>query len=338
MALSDGTGACIFGCAGPELSANEAAFFRDAQPLGFILFARNLENPAQILRLTTALRAAVGWNAPVLIDQEGGRVERMGAPHWSTWAPPLDQVAQSLARHGAEAAKRGMYLRYRVIASELLASGIDVNCAPCADIAFADTHPVLRNRCYSEDAKTVADIARSVAQAHLDTGVLPVMKHMPGHGRASLDSHKDLPRVTAAAETLTETDFAPFRALSDLPMGMSAHVVYESLGETGPATTSVNMIRLIREDIGFQGLLMTDDLSMQALSGTVAERSRASLAAGIDVILHCNGELAEMQDVAGEAGALTPAARARADAALALRDSGSPVDIQSAKAELEALL
>lgn len=328
-----GQGAYIFGCSGPVLEVDEAAFFAEAQPWGFILFARNLDNPAQILRLTTDLRNAVGRNVPVLIDQEGGRVERMGAPHWSTWLPPLDQVAAN--PNGAE---RSMYLRYRVIAAELLACGIDANCAPVCDVARADTHPVLRNRCYAEDPARVTHVARAVAKAHLDSGCLPIMKHMPGLGLASLDSHLDLPRVTASEGELNKVDFAPFRALADLPAGMSAHLVFEALGETGPATTSPRMIRRIRQDIGFDGLLMTDDLSMEALSGDVTERTRAALAAGIDMILHCNGKLPEMEDIVATAGHMTAAAQARADRAFSMRNSSPSIDIAAAKAELEALL
>ncbi len=338
MALSHDTGAYIFGCEGLTLTQSEAAFFKEARPVGFILFTRNLDNPDQIRRLTSDLRDAAGHDAMVLIDQEGGRVERMAAPHWSTWLPPLDQIAQVTAKHGHQAAVRSMYLRYQVIAAELLASGIDVNCVPCSDVIRDETHAVLRNRCYGEAVDLVSEISRAVANANLDAGALPVMKHMPGHGRATLDSHLKLPHVTAAADDLQNVDFAVFKALSDLPLGMSAHIVYEALGQSGPATTSAEMIRLIREDIGFQGLLMTDDLSMEALSGTPGERSAASIQAGCDVILHCNGELAEMEDVAASAGRMTNRARNAANAAMDLRANGAPVDISQAMAELNTLI
>ncbi|WP_039019679.1 glycoside hydrolase family 3 N-terminal domain-containing protein [Halocynthiibacter namhaensis] len=338
MTVSTATGAYIFGCSGQDLLPEEAAFFRETRPLGFILFARNLVDPDQIRRLTDDLRLAAGHDAMVLIDQEGGRVERMSAPHWSTWISPLDQVRTVRAAYGADAARRSMYLRYQVIAAQLLASGIDVNCVPCSDVAHAETHPVLYNRCYGEDLETVVDISKSVAQAHLDAGALPVVKHMPGHGRATLDSHLELPSVSADHADLDQVDFAAFRALSDLPLGMSAHIVYEALGQTGPATTSHDMIRLIRDDIGFGGLLMTDDLSMQALDGTVAQRSQRALAAGCDVILHCNGEMAEMQGIAKVSGGLSDAACRRAVSALALRENGVSVDISAAIAELKTLL
>lgn len=327
-----GQGRAIFGCSGLILTETERRFFRDADPWGFILFARNVDNPDQLCRLTTALRESVGREAPVLIDQEGGRVARMRAPHWREWLPPLEEVS----RLGVNCV-RGMYLRYRIIANELRAVGIDVNCTPCADLAVPDTHPVLRNRCYGDDVDDVVKVGRSVAQGLLDGGVLPVVKHMPGHGRATQDSHKELPRVSASAQELQRTDFAAFAGLNDLPLGMSAHIVFEDFGQEGPATTSFDMIGLIRDEIGFQGLLMTDDLSMQALSGTMAERSRAALDAGIDLILHCNGELTEMQAVAAEAGMFDNISQHRADQALAQRKVPDAVDIAALEAEFHAL-
>ena len=324
--------AAIFGPEGPVITDWERAFFRDFAPWGFILFARNIETPDQLRRLTGDLRAAVGFDAPVLIDQEGGRVQRMRSPHWAEWLPPLDQMQQ------ASDGVRAMWLRYRLIAEELRAVGIDANCAPCADVAGPLTHPFLRNRCYGQDAVTVMDTARTVAQAHLAAGVLPVVKHIPGHGRATVDSHKDLPRVTAPRAQLEAQDFAPFKALADLPLGMTAHIVFEDIDALGPATTSRTMMDLIRHDIGFQGLLMTDDISMEALSGDVAARSRASIAAGCDVVLHCNGDSREMIAVAQAAGPMSAAAQARGEAALAMRKPPTPVDISALRSEFEALL
>jgi len=324
--------AAIFGPEGPAITDWERAFFRDFSPWGFILFTRNIESPDQLRRLTGDLREAVGFDAPVLIDQEGGRVQRMRAPHWAEWLPPLDQMQQ------ASDPIRAMWLRYRLIAAELRAVGIDANCAPCADVAGPLTHPFLRNRCYGQDAVTVMDAARTVAQAHLAGGVLPVVKHIPGHGRATVDSHKDLPRVTATRGELEVQDFLPFKALADLPLGMTAHIVFEDIDAVRPATTSRMMMDLIRHDIGFQGLLMTDDISMEALSGDVAARSRASIAAGCDVVLHCNGDSREMIAVAQAAGPMGAAARARGDAALAMRNTPTPVDISALRSEFEALL
>jgi beta-N-acetylhexosaminidase len=316
----------IFGCEGPHLTAREYAFFRDAQPWGFILFARNVQDPAQLARLVADLRNAVGRRAPVLIDQEGGRVQRLRSPHWRDWPPPLTTATQA-----ADPA-RALWLQYRLIAAELSALGIDADCAPCADIAAPQTHPFLKNRCLGTDAPTVARHARAVADALLHGGVLPVMKHLPGHGRATLDTHLALPTVTAHEDDLAATDFAPFRALADLPMAMTAHVVFAAFSEE-PATLSPEMVRVIREDIGFAGLLMTDDLNMEALSGTLADRALRARAAGVDMILHCKGDMDQMIEVAGAAGRLDGASLARAEAALAARAPARPVDLEALAAE-----
>ncbi|RFU13106.1 glycoside hydrolase family 3 protein, partial [Rhodobacteraceae bacterium W635] len=273
----------IFGCLGATLPRDEAAVLADLAPVGFILFARNVESPEQIRRLTGDLRDAVGWAAPIFIDQEGGRVQRLRAPHWREWLPPLDFVA----RAGPGQAARAMYLRSFLIAREHRALGIDGNCAPSADIARAETHPFLRNRCYGETAGTVIGIARAVADGLADAGVFPVLKHIPGHGRATLDSHHALPRVRAGRKVLEAEDFAVFRALNDLAWGMSAHLVFEAVDADIPATLSPSVIRLIREEIGFDGVLMTDDLSMNALPGGIVARAARARAAGCDVILHC---------------------------------------------------
>ena len=327
-----GSGAAIFGCAGLTLTTAERDFFRDYDPLGFIIFARNVETPEQLTRLTAALREAVGRDAPILVDQEGGRVQRLRAPHWHEWAAPLDTVEKA----GANAA-HAMALRSLVIASELRAVGIDANCAPVADIGGPDTHAFLRNRCYGQDAETVTKIARAVADAHLAMGVLPVVKHMPGHGRSINDTHHDLPTVATDRATLSATDFAPFRALADLPMAMTAHIIFSAYADL-PATQSPAMIKAIREEIGFAGLLMTDDLNMQALAGTLGERTARSIAAGCDIALHCKGDMAEMLEVAAAAGQMTQAARARATVALAQRRPAKSVDIAALEAELSALL
>ncbi|MGB5559273.1 MAG: beta-N-acetylhexosaminidase [Paracoccaceae bacterium] len=327
-----GQGGYIFGCAGHVVTAAERAFFAATQPWGFILFARNVVDPDQLRRLTSDLRDAVGRDAPVLIDQEGGRVQRMRAPHWREWLPPSEHVALA-----GEQAERAMWLRYRLIAEELRSVGIDVNCAPCADIAGPKTHPVLRNRCYGDTATRVTELARAVAEGLMAGGVAPVIKHIPGHGRALVDSHLDLPRTDAPRAVLEAEDFAPFKALADLPMAMSAHIVFAAIDDL-PATISAKMVGVIRDGIGFDGLLMTDDISMQALSGNVASRSHAALAAGCDMVLHCNGKLDEMRAVAEVAGPMSAAAQARADAALAARERGQPIDIAAAEAELRALM
>lgn len=323
---ADTPGATILGCHGPVLLPKEAAFFRQADPWGFIIFARNVETGDQLRRLTSALRDAVGRDAPILVDQEGGRVQRLRAPEWRDWCPPLEET-------GPEAIR----LRYRLIAGELRAVGIDVNCAPLADLAGPLTHPFLRNRCFGGDAATVVPAARAAAEGLLAGGVLPVLKHIPGHGRATADSHFDLPRVSAPADELAKSDFAAFHALRDLPMAMTAHIVFEDIDPELPATSSPRMMRLIREEIGFGGLIMTDDLSMKALSGDMASRSRAAIEAGCDIALHCNGDPEEMAAVVEGAGRLTPAAAARADAALGQRHAPDDADITALAREYAAL-
>ena len=324
--------AAILAPEGLRISDWERAFFAQTKPYGFILFARNVESPDQVRRLCDDLREAAGHDAVILVDQEGGRVQRLRSPHWREWLPPLQQMKL------AQDPIRAMWLRYRMIAEELRMAGIDGNCAPCADIAGRVTHAFLRNRCYGEDAVTVMDAARTVAEAHLAGGVLPVVKHIPGHGLASVDSHKDLPRVGATREFLEAQDFVPYRALADMPMGMTAHIVFEDIDDTAPATTSRTMMNLIRHDIGFNGLLMTDDISMEALSGTVGQRAGASIRAGCDVVLHCNGKPDEMIAVAEAAGVMTDAAHARGQAALMSRKTPTPVDISALSEEFDDLM
>ncbi|WP_347137914.1 beta-N-acetylhexosaminidase [Paracoccus sp. SSK6] len=315
------------GITGTELTAAERNFFRAADPWGFILFARNVESPEQLRRLTGDLRDAVGRDAVITVDQEGGRVQRLRAPHWIDWPAPLDQ---------AGAGPRAMWLRYFLIGRELRAVGIDSNCAPTLDVAQADTHPFLRNRCLGSDPATVATLGRASADGMLAAGVLPVMKHMPGHGRAIADSHHDLPTVAASEADLDAMDFAPFRDLRDLPMGMTAHIRFTALDDT-PATASPRMIGLIRDSIGFDGLLMTDDITMKALSGTEPERAAASIAAGCDLVLHCNGTIASMEPVVAAAGPMTPDAQRRAAAALARRHPPQDLDPAALMAEWKAL-
>ena len=334
-------GAYILAPAGPTLTPEEATFFRAADPWGFILFQRNCETPEQLRRLTSDLRNSVGRHAPILIDQEGGRVQRMRAPHWREWMPPLDQVELWLGTpdHGdadVRAAERAMYLRGFLIGSELLESGIDVNCAPSADIAWPETHAFLRNRCYGTDAPSVSAMARACAEGLMDAGCLPVLKHAPGHGRATLDSHEALPRIDVPLAAFEATDIQPFRDLADLPMAMTAHIVLPEIDADRPITQSAAGIAYLR-DLGLDNLLMTDDISMGALSGNVVERASLAIAAGCDVILHCNGELDEMRSVA-EVGTMTPDAVNRADIALSARRTPIDIDISAAEAEFQALI
>lgn len=308
--------AVIYGCRGPALDAEAAAFFRDVQPWGFILFARNIEGPDQVRRLVADLRATVGReDAPVLIDQEGGRVQRFGPPHWRRY-PPGGVFGRLPGGIGAqrEAARLGA----RLMADDLHQLGVNVDCAPVLDVPQPGAHDVIGDRAYGAAPEVVSVLGRAVAEGLLAGGVLPVIKHIPGHGRAAADSHHDLPVVEADAATLEAVDFAPFEALSDMPLAMTAHVLYRALDPRRPATTSRAVIEgVLRGRMGFSGLIMSDDVSMQALSGTLEERTRRSLAAGCDIALHCNGDMAEMKAVASGARALSGRAARRAEAALA---------------------
>jgi beta-N-acetylhexosaminidase len=322
--------AFITGLAGLEVSAAERAFLREAQPWGLIIFKRNVSTPEQVQELTQSFRDIVGRAAPVLVDQEGGRVQRLGPPHWPVY-PPGARYGELYSREksaGLAAARLAGHL----IAADLSVLGIDVDCLPIADVPVAGGDPVIGDRAYGSEPGKVAAIAGAIAQGLQAGGVLPVLKHLPGHGRASQDSHMALPVVDTDRATLESTDFAAFRPLAHLPLGMTAHVVFTAIDPVAPATTSVTMVQeVIRGFIGFQGLLMSDDVSMNALSGTIAERSRAAFRAGCDIVLHCNGDMCEMAAVAAEAGALTGAAAQRADAALAARSAPESFDVEAAR-------
>ena len=290
--------AVIFGCKSYDLSDEERAFFQGADPVGFILFERNCQSPDQVRRLCASLRGSVGRaDAPILIDQEGGRVRRLKPPHWR-----IAQSARTFAElAGRDAAKgfEAIRLNAQLMALELADLGIDVDCAPVLDLPQSDADPIIGDRAYGTDPATVARLARAVAEGLIAGGAIPVIKHIPGHGRARADSHKELPRVEASHAELSAHDFRPFHALADAPMGMTAHVVFEAIDPSAPATLSRKVIEtVIRGEIGFDGWLMSDDLSMKALSGSFEDRARASLDAGCDVVLHCNGDMAEMRAVA----------------------------------------
>ncbi|MDP5216032.1 beta-N-acetylhexosaminidase [Ruegeria sp. 2205SS24-7] len=325
-------GATIQDAEGLRLTAEEKALFRRENPFGFILFGRNIDTADQIRALCGDFREAVGRDCLITIDQEGGRVQRLRPPLARDWLPPLDEVARA-----GELAERAMYLRYRLIAHELRALGIDSNCAPTLDLAFAETHSFLRNRLYDGDPAKVARIGRAVADGLMEGGVLPVMKHMPGHGRATLDTHHELPTVSVDTDQLDSSDFAPFLALNDLPMGMTAHLVFDRIGPD-PATISAPLITLIRSQIGFDGLLMTDDISMKALSGSVADKATRAIAAGVDVVLHCNGTFQDRAAVAEAAGEMSSVAQTRAERAMAQRHAPQPLDIEAAEAEHSRLI
>jgi beta-N-acetylhexosaminidase len=330
--------AFITGISGLGLSAAERAFIAAERPWGFILFKRNVETPEQVARLVGELKeAAARSDVPILIDQEGGRVQRLGPPHWPAYPPgALFGTLYDLDPALGLAAAR---LSARLIASDLWKLGINVDCLPLADVPVAGADAVIGDRAYGTEPGKVAAIARAVTEGLEQGGILPVLKHIPGHGRANADSHLRLPDVNAAKSDLERSDFAAFQPLADLPMAMTAHVVFSALDPVHPATTSATIIaQVIRGAIGFQGLLMSDDVSMNALSGSIAERTRASFLAGCDLVLHCNGRLEEMREVASETPELSGKALERARAALASRRSPQPFDRLQARNELEAMM
>lgn len=332
------TRAFITGVSGTELTAAEREFIRAERPWGFILFKRNVEAPAQVAALVEELRAAAGAaDAPVLIDQEGGRVQRLGPPHWPVYPPGA--IFSTLYDADSVLGLTAARLSARLIASDLTDLGITVDCLPLADVPVPGADAVIGNRAYGTEPGKVAAIARAVTEGLEQGGVLPVLKHIPGHGRATADTHFKLPTVDAPRDELDRTDFAAFKPLADLPMAMTAHVVFSAVDPAHPATTSATMItQVIRGVIGFQGLLMSDDVSMNALSGNIAERTRAIFAAGCDMALHCNGNIEEMREVAGQTPELSGTALARAKAALASRKAPQPFDRVAARAELDALI
>jgi beta-N-acetylhexosaminidase len=329
--------AFITGVAGPALTTEERQFLRDAEPWGLIVFVRNIADPDALRRLVGEFRNAVGREAPVLIDQEGGRVQRLGPPHWPKYPPGAAYgVVYDRDREAGLAATR---LGARLIASDLAELSIDVDCMPLADVRVPGSDAVIGDRAYGTDPGKVAAIAGAIAEGLADGGVLPVLKHIPGHGRATADSHKRLPVVPADRATLDATDFAAFRPLAGLPLGMTAHVVFSAIDPVAPATLSAAIVAgVIRDSIGFRGLLMSDDISMHALSGSLSARSAAAIAAGCDMVLHCNGDLAEMRAVAAAVPVLAGEAARRAAAALASKRRPAPFDVAAGRAEFFRLM
>ncbi len=329
--------AFITGIAGPALTDREQGFLREAQPWGLILFTRNVAGPDALRRLIDDARTALGRDAPALIDQEGGRVQRLGPPRWPTYPPGAAYGA--LYDRDRDMGLAAARLGARLIAADLAPLGIDVDCMPIADMPVAGADPVVGDRAYGSEPNKVAAIANAIAQGLAEGGVLPVLKHIPGHGRATADSHKKLPVVHADRATLDTTDFAAFRRLAALPLAMTAHVVFTAIDPVAPATVSVTIVRdVIRDSIGFKSLLMSDDISMGALSGSIGERTRAAIAAGCDVVLHCNGEMSEMLAVAAEAPLLAGEAARRATAALAMKRPAMPIDLAAGRAEFFRLM
>jgi beta-N-acetylhexosaminidase len=331
----EGPRAVILGCAGEALSAGERHFFAEADPTGFILFRRNCRAPDQVRGLVEALRGCVGRvGAPVLIDQEGGRVARLRPPYWRRYpsaarlAALPDPTAEDAARLGA-----------RLIADDLSRLGITVDCLPVLDLPVAGADPVIGDRAYGVEPERVARLGRAVCEGLLEGGVLPVLKHIPGHGRARVDSHYACPAVAIEHDQMSRTDFAPFRALAAMPWAMTAHIVYRAIDPTAPATLSPRVIAdIIRGEIGFGGVLVSDDLSMRALGGSLAERAQRALAAGCDLALHCNGDLAEMEEIAAAIGPLSGAAVARLERGEAVRRGSEEFDRSEAEPRFDALM
>jgi beta-N-acetylhexosaminidase len=329
--------AFISGLSGLTLTADERAFLRETRPWGLILFKRNIQDKNQVVDLVREALHELGGEAPVLVDQEGGRVQRLGPPLWPAY--PAGAAYGRIYDRDPDAGLAAARLGARLIAADLIELGINVDCLPLADVPVSGADRVIGDRAYGETPGKVAAIAGAIAAGLADGGVLPVLKHIPGHGRANADSHLKLPVVHADRATLEATDFAAFRPLKRLPLGMTAHVVFTAIDPVRPATTSATMIgEVIRGLIGFDGLLMGDDISMGALSGSIAERARASLAAGCDLVLHCNGKMDEMRAVAAEAPELAGDGKRRAEAALAVRKSPSGIDLAAARREFAAMM
>jgi beta-N-acetylhexosaminidase len=330
--------AFIAGLAGLDLTAAEASVLRQARPCGVVLFARNVADPDQVRRLTEAAKTAIGADdIPVLIDQEGGRVQRLRPPHWRSL--PAAAAYGVIYARDPEKAMRAARAAARLTAAELQALGINTNCAPVLDVPASGSHEVIGDRAYGSDPVKVAALGRAVAEGLLAGGVLPVIKHVPGHGRAAADSHHELPIVGASRGQLEATDFASFRALADLPAAMTAHVVFAAIDGEAPASTSQKVVgEVIRGSIGFDGLLMSDDLGMKALSGDIAARAAAVIRAGSDVALLCSGNLAETEAVAGVVPKLADAALARYQRACAVFRQQQPFDVAEAEARLAEVL
>jgi beta-N-acetylhexosaminidase len=304
--------ACILGIAGTELSNWEKGFLREADPFGFILFARNIENRDQVRALTSALREIVGnTNVPILVDQEGGRVMRLKPPHWRNIAPA--GAFADLFDRNPDDAREAAYANARLMAMDLRQAGFNTTCAPVLDLRLPGMSDVIGDRSYGADVSKVVMLASAVVAGLLDGGIAPIIKHIPGHGRATVDSHKDLPIVTVSRKTLSETDFAPFAQMKDVLAAMSAHLLFTAIDNQRPGTVSPIVIDdVIRGEIGFQNLLISDDLSMEALGGSIASRTHECLRAGCDIALHCNGKRTEMEEVVSMAPVLAGSSMQRA--------------------------
>lgn len=325
-ARADHALAAILSCAGPHLTASERAFFRAANPLGFILFGRNCESPAQLRALTDALRETLGRDCPILIDQEGGRVQRLRPPHWRAYAPM--KYYGDLFVQDADRALEELRFETLRLAEELAEAGLSVSCAPVLDLLHAETTEAIGDRAFAADPAIVSRLGLSVCRNLLRAGITPVIKHLPGHGRAGVDSHLTLPRVDASREDLQQTDFAPFRALATADVapyiwGMTAHILYSDIDTDMPVSISPAGISVIRNDIGFDGFLLSDDLDMKALApyGDIPARAAATLKAGCDAALYCWADLKIMEKMAENLPKISTAALKR------LQRAGAPASL-----------
>lgn len=328
--------AVILGLSGPKLTAAERVFFRDANPWGFILFSRNVESPEQLRRLTSELRETVGRNCLIFVDQEGGRVQRLRAPHWRKF--PSGAVFQHLYSQEKQLGTRAAYLSYRLIADDLRKVGITADCAPVLDLPQKSADPIISDRAFGVNPRPIIDIAHAAMAGLMCGGVAPVIKHIPGHGRAIVDSHKELPRIKTARQTLERSDFLPFRALSEAPMAMTAHAVYECSSRSAVTVSKKSLTELVRAAIGFNGLVMSDDLDMKALSGTLTRKTERALAAGCDIALQCSGKLPAMVKVAKGTSTLDGRAKRRAIVAEYCAEHITPFDREAAEHEFDKLL
>ncbi|MEL6687251.1 MAG: beta-N-acetylhexosaminidase [Pseudomonadota bacterium] len=329
--------ATILGLSGHRLTSDEKAFFADANPWAFILFSRNVDTPDQVASLCDDLRASVGRDALIFVDQEGGRVQRLKAPHWRPY--PSGSVYARLYETDPAAGRRAIYLGHRLIADDLRAVGITADCAPVLDLPQPNADPIISDRAIGQDTDQIIDLAHAAMSGLMSGGVAPVIKHIPGHGRATVDSHLALPRIDMALDVLERTDFTPFKRLNLAPMAMTAHAVYTAADEA-PVTTSPTALQsLIRETIGFDGLLMSDDLDMKALTGNSLEaKTKAALEAGCDIALQCSGQLKDMVSVAKGAKALSGKALERAKIAENTINYVSDFDRDVAEAEFNRLI
>ncbi|MEM9441767.1 MAG: beta-N-acetylhexosaminidase [Pseudomonadota bacterium] len=330
--------AAIVGISGTTLTPEEIELYASKRPSGFILFARNCESPDQVASLVRSLRLAVNdAHVPILIDQEGGRVTRLKPPYWQM-LPPLRRIGEC-AKHAPELAKEAAWLHARLVASDLEPLGITINCSPVLDLGLKGQTEAIGDRAFSEDPSIVGELGQAMIEGFLDGGVIPVIKHLPGHGRATVDSHAHLPRVSAHRDILAAADWQPFRQNAEAPLGMTAHILFPALDLACCATQSSTIINdIIRGEIGFSGALLSDDLSMEALGGSLGERARRAIEAGCDLALHCNGAMAEMTAVLTASGPLEGGSLKRFNQALSMKRPPEPFDARAGRERLISLL